>query len=722
MSQPNIDALLSRMTLREKAGQMTQVTIDTLADGKPYKVKTPLRLNPKKMKKVLVDAAVGSVLNVGTSAHTPKRWRAMIDAIQERASQTRLGIPVLYGIDTIHGASYVMNSTLFPQQLGLAATYDADLVADLFELAARDTVWAGIPWLFSPVADVGRHPAWPRLWEGFGEDVYQCGVMTRAATEGIQRVKGAASCLKHFLGYGVPLSGKDRTPAWIPDRQLKEYFLPPFLEGIDAGAPSIMVNSGEVNGVPVHANRQLLTDLLRKQLKFKGVLVTDWEDILYLHTRHRVADSYRSAVKMAIDAGIDMSMTPIDVDFIDHVVDLVESGELTEKRINASVRRILILKKKLGLFKTPNPGHVAQKPRRKKDLKLAVRAAEESVVLLRNNDYEGKPILPLNPNKKVLVTGPTATSKRSLHGGWTYTWQGEKTDELDPERHPDFLAAMRKEWGKNRVVYFQGCDQEGNLDLKGFKKATRSADTIILCLGESSYTEFFGSLDDMRLPREQEDLAKAALASGLPVVLLLLQGRPRCISNFADDIPAVLTAFYPGHGGPRAMAKILSGRVNPSGRLPLTYPRHPNELVTYDHKSTENQELQGAKSAYDPEFDFGHGLSYGDFHYGKLRLSAVEIKKDEQLKISVTVTNKGKRGGGHVVQLFTRDHYASITPSVKRLRGFQRIYLEAGEKKKVKFKLTAQDLAFVGVDGEWVTETGTFSVMIGPKTKEFTLE
>lgn len=711
----NIDRVLEQMTLAEKAGQMTQVAIDTISYGKPFKVKDPLKLSPKKLKKVVEDKMVGSVLNVGTSAHQPKRWRKLIKEIQQAAARTRLAIPVLYGIDSIHGANYVMGSTLFPQQLGLATTGNPSLVEQLFALAATDTLRAGIPWLFAPVADLGRDPRWPRLWEGFGEDVHLAEVFTAAATRGIQSVEGTAACLKHYLGYGLPQSGMDRTPAWIPERQLREYFLPPFVSGLHAGALSVMVNSGEINGVPVHASKFLLTDLLRKELGFDGVVVTDWEDVIYLHTRHKVADSYRSAVKMAVEAGIDMSMTALDTTFADHIVDLVNNGELSEARINQSVRRILQMKERLGLFKETVPGKHLKAVKRKKCTKLATKAAEQSIVLLRNK----KRALPLKKNQRILVVGPTAASKRSLHGGWTYTWQGERTDELDPSNHPTFLEAFQEEYGDENVRYIQGCTHEGKMKTKGLKAALKWADRVLLCLGESSYTEFYGSIGDLYLPKEQEQLAALVSAGNKPTALLLLQGRPRCISRLSGHYDAVLTAFYPGHGGAVALSGVLTGRVNPSGRLPVTYPRTPNNLIPYDHKSTENQTLQDAAAAFDPEFEFGHGLSYTKFLYQNLKLKKDQLGVNDNLKITLEVVNKGKRAGGHVVQLYSRTHYATITPSVKRLRAFKRIKLKPGESTIVKFKLPVRALSFIGLNNRLVLESGKYSIMVGKLAQDF---
>ncbi|MEM7571872.1 MAG: glycoside hydrolase family 3 N-terminal domain-containing protein [Bacteroidota bacterium] len=709
-----IEALLSSMTLREKAGQMTQVTLDTLCVGKPYKVQEPLQIDPQKLERLIRDEMVGSVLNVATHAHHSERWREIIQQIQDTAAQTRLGIPVLYGIDSIHGASYVRGSSLFPQQLGLATAANPEMVETLFRLAAEETVQAGIPWLFAPVADVCRNPLWPRAWEGYGEDPYLAGLLTAAATRGIEQVDKAASCLKHYLAYGAAYTGKDRTPAYLHERQVREYHLPPFLQGLKAGAQTIMINSSELNGIPLHADPYWLDTVLRKELGFEGLLVTDWQDILYLYEYHRVADSYRAAVKLAIQAGIDMSMTPIDTEFAEHVVDLVESGELSEERIDQSVRRILTLKQELSLFEQPVVGQPGR-PDRVASLGLIRESAAQAIVLLRNEQE----LLPLDKDQQLLVCGPAANSLRPLHGGWTYTWQGERTDELAPEDEPTVLEAIQQEFGQEQVRYFLGCEFEGRLDLKGLTTMANQADTIILCLGEDSYTEFYGSIDDLYLPAVQEELAEACIATGKKVILLLLQGRPRLISRFEAGIPAIATAFYPGQGGGWAIAKLLSGAINPSGRLPLTYPRYPNSLMTYDHKTTENRELQGIPAAFKPQFEFGHGLSYSEVKYEDLEVENRSVNSHLSINVKVRLTNSSARSTDHIVQLYLRDHYASITPPEKRLRASKRIHLAAKESQEVHFELGRESLEFIGIDCQPVVESGTFSVMVGDLTAEF---
>lgn len=718
-----IEELLTTMSLREKIGQMTQLTIDAIAVGKPYQLEKPLTIDPEKLQRAIVVYGVGSILNVGTSAHSPETWRAILAAVQGAAQTTPNRIPVLYGIDSIHGANFVKGSTLFPQQLALAATWNPAMVQQLAGIAAYETRAAGIPWNFSPVLDLGRHPVWPRLWETFGEDVLLSSELGMAMLRGYEgtEVNGryqVGACLKHFLGYGWPMTGKDRTPAWISDIQLREYFLPAFVRAIDEGAGSIMVNSSEINGIPVHANREILSDLLRDELGFEGVVVTDWEDIRYLHTRHRIAESHKEAVRLAIEAGIDMSMVPLDFSFSDALLELVTEGTISESRIDESVRRILQLKEDLGLFEQTvfpledYPNFAAPAFR-----KANLEAARESVILLKNEQG----LLPLSKDKKVLVTGPAAHTLRSLNGGWTYTWQGEQADELiDRQQHFTVLDAIAEYLPNGQVYYAPGVDFEERIDIPYALQAAEEVDVILLCLGESSYTEFVGSIDDLYLPDAQHALAYAMLNTGKPVVLLLLEGRPRLISKFADQVPAILAAFYPGNEGGQAICDVLFGLTNPSGKLPINYPKYPNGLIPYDYKPSENLELQGVAGMYAPQFEFGHGLSYTTFEYSELQLSSQQLSGEEELLISVQVSNIGPMDGAETVQLYISDHYASITPPVRRLRAFEKVWLEAGKSTVVEFPIWAGDLAFVGRDGQWITETGAFTAAIADLRADFT--
>lgn len=717
-----IEDLLAKMTLAEKAGQMTQLTIDTIANGKAYKLDFPLTLNEEQLIEVVQDYAVGSILNVGPLAHTPKRWREIMDAIASKVVTTRLKIPILYGIDSIHGASYVMGATLFPQQLGLASTWNRALAQKMGEVSAYETKAAGMPWAFSPVLDLGRNPVWPRIWETFGEDVYLAGELGSATVRGMQgddigHPHKLAACLKHFLGYGVPLSGRDRTPAYVPARQLAEYHVPPFAKAFAAGAATVMINSGEMNGIPVHADSGILTDLLRDELGFTGLVVTDWEDIQYLHTRHRVAETQKEAVRLAIQAGIDMSMVPLDFTFTEYLIELVEEGAISETRVDASVRRILQLKKDLGLFK----GMVEPQDRYPlfagpEFKEASLEASRQAIVLCKNV----KSTLPLQKNQKVLLCGPSADTLRSLNGGWTYSWQGELTDE----QSLPFLTvkeALAAQMGAN-LTYEKAVDFDKELDIAAAVKAAKGVDVIVACLGETSYTEFYGNIDSLTLEEAQRNLIKALSKTGKPIILVLLEGRPRLIAEIADLCQSIVLGFHPGNEGGQALAEILLGETCPSGKLPITYPKHPNALITYDHKYPENLELQGVLGGFKPQFEFGHGLSYTNFTYSNLSLSQTSIHENDVIQVSVEVKNTGKLTGKEVVQLYLSDLYASITPPVKRLKRFEKVELEAGTSKVVSFQLTKDDLAFVGRENRWIVEPGTFKVMISDLSAEFVLQ
>lgn len=717
-----VEDLLAKMTLAEKAGQMTQLTIDTIAKGKAYKLDFPLQLNEEKLIEVVQQYAVGSMLNVGPLAHSPSRWREIMKAIEDQVAKTRLKIPVLYGIDSIHGASYVMGATLFPQQLGLAATWNRDLARKMGEVSAYETKAAGMPWAFSPVLDLGRNPLWPRIWETFGEDVYLAGEMGSATVRGMQgenigHPHRLAACLKHFLGYGVPLSGRDRTPAYIPARQLAEYHVPPFAKALAAGAATIMINSGEINGIPVHSDRKILTDLLRDELGFTGLVVTDWEDIQYLHSRHRVAETQKEAVRMAIEAGIDMSMVPLDFTFTDYLIELVEEGTISETRVDASVRRILQLKKDLGLFNGMMEPEDHYPMFASAEFKAASLEASRQAMVLCKNENEA---LPLTKASKVLLCGPAADTLRSLNGGWTYSWQGELTDE----QSLPFLtvrAALEQKLG-DKLSYEQAASFSEAIDIEAAVKAAQNVDAAVVCLGETSYTEFYGNIDNLSLETAQLDLVRALSKTGKPIILVLLEGRPRLISEIADLCEAILVGFHPGNEGGEAIAEILVGETCPSGKLPITYPKYPNALSTYDYKHPENLELQGVLGGFKPQFEFGHGLSYTTFAYSNLSLSQTRIHENDTIHVSVEVTNTGKLRAKEVVQLYLSDLYASITPPIKRLKRFKKIELEVGESKLIQFDLTPDDLAFVGRDNRWIVEPGTFRVMISDLSAEFVLQ
>ncbi len=713
------------MTIREKVGQMTQITLDVILEGEVYNATLPHRLNQNYLKKAIQEYRIGSILNTPGIPLSLKEWLALISDIQTVAiKKTRLGIPVLYGIDAIHGVSYTVDATLFPQQINMAASGNLDLVKAAAAITAYETRASAIPWNFSPVLDVCRHPLWPRLWETFGEDTHLATKMGLAMLEGYQGQQidhpyKVAACLKHFLGYGMPLSGKDRTPAWIPERYMRAYFLPPFEAAVKAGAASIMVNSGEMNGIPVHANKKILTDLLRDELGFDGLLVTDWEDIKYLHSRHRVASSHKEAVKIAIEAGIDMSMVPDDLSFADHLIELVEEGAISEQRLDQSVERILNLKQRLGILEHPvvKAQTDYQLFASEQHSQFSLDLARESIVLLKNE----KGILPLSKDSSVLVSGFSGNAMQYLNGGWTSTWQGDQADHFIKNKKT-IQAAIKDKIGAAQVQFVEGCRFDQLTDLERALAAAANCDHIILCLGEKTYTEFHGNIDDLNLPDAQLEFAEQMIATGKPVHLVLLQGRPRLISSIAEKVASIICAFLPGNEGGIALADILFGDCNPSAKLPITYPKHAHGLVAYDYKHSEASSIQGSRSCYDPLFEFGEGLSYTTFEYSDLVLSANQIEMTDVLEVNIKIKNTGSRKGKEIVQLYLRDEYASITPSVRVLKAFKKVDLAPQEECLLTFNLDQKDLSFVGHNNEWVCEAGIFTVMLGDQKAIFELK
>lgn len=718
-----VKEIMTKMTLEDKVGEMTQICLDVVSVTEDGKVAEPHRLDTAMLRKVLVDLRVGSLLNVAGHAYTREHWHEIIQTIQEMAKEKPTGIPVLYGIDAIHGANYTMGSTLFPQQIAVAASWSPDMAEEISRIAAYETRASWIPWTFSPTLDIGRNPQWPRFWENFGEDVLLASDMAEAYTKGFQGEnlsdpERIGVCMKHFLGYGMPLTGKDRTQAWIPERQLKEYFVPLFQRAIDAGGLSIMVNSGEINGVPVHCDKTILTDLLRKEMGFKGFVVSDWDDVTYLYTRHNVAKDYKEAIKMAVNAGMDMAMVPYNLEFPVLLKELVEEGEVPMSRIDEAVGRILTAKFQLGLFE--NSYHADREYSSfgsEEFAEVSYQAALECITLLKNENGA----LPLSKDKRVLVTGPTANSIMNMNGGWTRTWQGNDP-VWDAEDHKmTILEAIQDKIGANKVTYVPGATFDQPADIAAAAAAANRVDAIVVCLGEMNYCEKPGDILEMNLPAVQGQLVEAVAKSGKPVVLVLVEGRPRVLGAWMDKTAAVLDAYLPGSEGGRAVASILFGDANPSGKLPFTYPRYANTLIPYDHRVTDMVDISGGMTAFNPQWPFGHGLSYTTFAYSDLKLSAKEWTMKDSLTISVKVANTGQVAGKEVVQLYITDKVASITPSVKRLRGYEKIYLEPGESREVSFKITAKDLAFVGLENKWITEPGAFEVNIGGLKEEFIL-
>ena len=695
-----VDSLLRLMSLEEKVGEMTQIDYGVFTTNK--------QLDSAKLEEIVVRRNVGSLLNV-SQAITPAQWVELTTTIQRFAKRRRVPIPVLYGIDAVHGHQYMLGGTIFPHNIAMAATWNPSLVRRSNEITADETRASGIAWNFSPVLDVARQPQWPRFYESFGEDPYLVSVMGVEAVRG-NETHGVASTMKHFLGYGMPLSGRDRTTAWIPDRQLREIVLPPFTAAIAAGARTVMVNSGDINGVPVHASREILTDLLRTELGFTGVVVSDWEDIIKLNTVHRVARTRRDAVRMGLDAGIDMSMVPNSTSFIDDVLSLVHAGEITEKRIDESVRRILRLKFELGLFETPgaNPAQLANADS-PASRAVSRQAAEEAVTLVKND----RGFLPLKKGARVLVTGPGATSITAMHGGWTYTWQGTDST-LHPKSVQSLLSAMIWQFGLERVTHAQG--------IAASVRAAGDVDVIVVALAEPAQAEKPGDIDDLTLPREQLELARAMEATGKPVVLTMFSARPRVMRDVVDGARAIVLGYQTGPFGGEAIARVLAGDVNPSGRLPFTYPRTTGSLEHYDHLFSAEAVKFSPTGGYTPEWDFGHGLSYTSFRYDSVTLAKRTLGIRDTLVVSVPVTNTGARDGMEVVQVFSRQLYASVSPPVKKLRGFEKVMLKRGERRVVTLRIPVERLAFVGRDNRLRVEPGDFELMVGGKVLKFSVE
>ena len=724
--EAKVEKVLKGMTLEEKAGQLVQLSINTLEDD------THEAIDPVKLDRIIGQYKVGSILNVmNDHAHSRSQTAAMVRQIQEKSMEA-IGIPCIYGLDMIHGASYLTDGSLYPQEINLGATFNREYARQMGHAMAYETRAAQVPWVFSPVMDLGRDPRWPRHWESFGEDPYLQAQMAREETEAIQGndpnhidLEHCAVSLKHFMGYGVPESGKDRTPAIIAENDLREKFFAPFLACFRAGALTAMVNSASINGIPTHCNAVLLSGWVKEQLGWDGMLVTDWADIDNLFQRDHVAADKKDAVALGINAGIDMIMDPYDPECCTVIVELVKEGRISEARLNDAVRRVLRLKVRLGLFDKPVWDYSYPEFGSEQFAKQSYAAALESEVLLKN---EG--ILPLKENARILVTGPNANSLRTLNGGWSYTWQGD-ADAYVPQ-YNTILEALQRRFPQVSyspgVKYVPGDDWQAE-DASGINAAVaaaRNADVIVACVGENSYCETPGNMDDLNLSANQKELVRHLASLGKPIVLVLNEGRPRLIGDIEPLAAAVVDVMLPSNFGADALAALLSGDENFSGKLPFTYSKHINALHTYDYKVSEYRETMGGSYNYDAVMDvqwpFGHGLSYTSFTYSDFRVachperseeSVVAFTDEDTLKISVDVTNTGDRAGKEAVLLYSSDMVASLIPDVKRLRGFEKIALAPGETKTVTFDVPASDLAFVGADGHWRLEEGDFRLSCG---------
>lgn len=733
-SDPKIEAqveqTLKKLTLEEKIGQMMELVTDLFGANDKNGV---FYIDEHKTDSILSRYKIGSILNApNTCAPTAKQWEKYIAQIQ-KISMKRIGIPCVFGLDQNHGSTYTQGGTLFPQNINVAATFNREIARRSAEATAYETRAVSVPWTYSPTVDLGRDARWPRIWENFGEDCYLSSEMGKAMVYGFQGEDPnnidqyhIATSMKHFMGYGVPWTGKDRTPAYISPADLREKHFAPFLAGLQAGALTVMVNSASVNGVPMHANKEFLTGWLKEETGWDGVLITDWADINNLYTREMVAKDKKDALRIAINAGIDMIMEPYSCDACGYLVELVKEGKIPMSRIDDACRRVLRMKYRLDLFKNPTQ-KLKNYPKfgGEEFAKLALEGATESMVLLKN---EGN-ILPLQHGKKILLTGPNANQMRCLDGGWSYTWQGHRADEF-AGKYNTIYEAFCNEYGKENVILNQGVTynekgkywEENEPQIQEAVAAAKDADVIVACIGENSYTETPGNLTDLWLSENQRNLVKALAQTGKPVILVLNEGRPRLIADIEPLAQGIINILIPGNMGGDALANLVSGKSNFSGKMPYTYPKEINSLANYDFKKSE--EVGTMEGAYDynakitQQWGFGYGLSYTSYKYSNLKVSRSDFRHGDIIKVSVDVKNTGKVAGKESVLLFSSDLIASIVPDGRRLRAFDKVELQPGETKTVTFELKADDLAFVGWNGKWRLEEGDFKLMIADQSAD----
>lgn len=738
-SDPKIEAqveqTLKKLTLEEKVGQMMELVTDLFGANDKNGV---FYIDEHKTDSILSRYKIGSILNApNTCAPTAKQWEKYIAQIQ-KISMKRIGIPCVFGLDQNHGSTYTQDGTLFPQNINVAATFNREIARRSAEATAYETRAVSVPWTYSPTVDLGRDARWPRIWENFGEDCYLSSEMGKAMVYGFQGEDPnnidqyhIATSMKHFMGYGVPWTGKDRTPAYISPADLREKHFAPFLAGLQAGALTVMVNSASVNGMPMHANKEILTGWLKEQTGWDGVLVTDWADVNNLYTREMIAKDKKDALRIAINAGIDMIMEPYSCDACGYLIELVKEGKIPMSRIDDACRRVLRMKYRLDLFKNPTQ-KLKNYPKfgGEEFAKLALEGATESMVLLKNEKLQdGNPVLPLAKGKKILLTGPNANQMRCLDGGWSYTWQGHRTDEF-AGKYNTIYEAFCNQYGKENVILNQGVTynekgkywEENEPQIQGAVDAAKDADVIVACIGENSYTETPGNLTDLWLSENQRNLVKELSKTGKPVILVLNEGRPRLIADIEPLAQGIIDILIPGNMGGDALVNLVSGKSNFSGKMPYTYPKEINSLANYDFKKSE--EVGTMEGAYDynakitQQWGFGHGLSYTSYKYSNLKVSQSDFCHGDIIKVSVDVKNTGKVAGKESVLLFSSDLIASMVPDGRRLRAFDKIELQPGETKTVTFNLNADDLAFVGYDGKWVLEEGDFKLMIADQSAD----
>ena len=732
--EKKINKIIKKMSIADKVGQTCQITLDAIlvsdADGRSSE---PARIDKAKLVEAIDSFRVGSILNVSSHTLNIEVWKSILADIESVCTELKSEVPIIYGIDAIHGVNYTVGATLFPQEIGLAATWNRSLAKRFAEITAYEMRYTGLKWNFSPVLDIARQPLWSRYFETLGEDPFLASEMGSEIINGYQGKESiddfhVASCLKHFVGYSVPMSGRDRTPAWIPTKYMRELYLPSFQKAIENGAMTVMVNSGDVNGIPGHANKFLLTDLLKNDWGFKGFAVSDWEDYIMLETVHEVAGNEQAAIVRAFNAGVDMSMVPLSPQYKSYCAAMIKAvceKQISTERLDDAVRRILRVKFAIGLF---DDEKLVEYPKFASEefKKSAYASAAESITLLKN---EGD-LLPLDKSKKILIAGPTSNDLNALNGAWTHTWQG-----VDSTYNTKGCLSIRQAFEKKigaanvsfsqgaKLYYADGWETSTLTDIPDFKSKAAAADIIILCIGELPSTEKPGDIRSLNMSSEQLELAKYAYETGKPVILVLVEGRPRIIHPIVDGAKGIIQTYLPGDYGADALVDIIYGEINPSGKLPYTYPKYDGVIEFYDHsRSVDRSGKSNQFDAFDPEWEFGFGMSYTDFQYSNIAVNRTSMGKKDTLTVSIDVKNSGAISGKEVVQLYIHDKVASYVPAGKRLRNFEKIMLNAGETKTIQFKLSAEDLQFANRNGEWLLEAGEFELFIGDQFIKFELK
>ncbi len=730
-NETRIDNLLNKMSLEEKVGQTCQITLDVILDrDEKGNALVPASVNEKLLNEAIDTYKIGSILNVGSHTLSLVEWNGVIESVNKPYISNTSKIPVIYGVDAIHGMNYTIDGTLFPQEIGLAATWNLDLAKRFAEITAYETRASGIRWNFSPVLDLGRQPLWSRNFETLGEDPYLASEMGAAIVKGYQGEKldkfHVAACMKHFVGYSATSSGRDRTPAWIPEKYMKELYLPSFKKAVDAGALTVMVNSGVVNGIPGHINYHLLTETLKEEWGFKGFAVSDWEDFIMLSTVHHTSETLEDAYIKAFNAGLDMSMVPLSPQYQEYckiIIDAVKSGKISQKRLNDAVSRILRVKLEIGLFDDLNYKMEDYNDFGSEEFRLsAMNTALESITLLKNSNN----ILPLSKGNKILIAGPTADNLIYLNGAWTHTWQGMDTT-FNTKGCKTVREAFESKFGKENCLFSKGVELYNDknfensrfVQIEDYKQKVDLADVVVLCLGEMPSTEKPGDIRSLNLDAEQRELAKIAYQKNKKVILVLLEGRPRIINDIVNEASAIIQCYLPGDYGADALVKLISGEANFSGKLPYTYPKYDGIIEFYDHPRSVDRDKSGGFDAFDPQWEFGFGLSYCQLKYSELKISSPIMNANDSIVITVKVKNEGNMAVKEVVQLYISDDYASVIPEGKKLKRFQKIQIESKSEKTVTFTIFKEDLKFINLDGEFVIEEGDFSCRIGNLMSKF---